>query len=116
AHTPRAFSRYRLGETSRAVLADRGVEVGIESSSVPAKRRGEDVEEEFSHLPVMGREVVDLLLPVPSGLIVDCTVGGAGHSILLLEARPDVRLLGIDRDDVAVMAARARLARFGARV
>ena len=73
------------------------------------------MEEEFSHLPVMGREVVELLSPVPVGLLVDCTVGGAGHSTLLLEARPDVRLLGIDRDAFAVTAARARLARFGTR-
>ena len=34
------------------------------------------MEAEFSHLPVMAREVVELLLPVPAGLIVDCTVGG----------------------------------------
>ena len=62
------------------------------------RRNGEetDVEAEFSHLPVMVREVVELLLPVPVGLIVDCTVGGAGHSAALLDARPDVRLLGID--------------------
>jgi len=71
--------------------------------------------EEFSHLPVMGREVVELLLPVPAGLIVDCTVGGAGHATLLLEARPDVHLLGLDRDADAVIVARSRLARFGTR-
>ena len=46
---------------------------------------------EFLHLPVMAREVVELLLPVPAGLIVDCTVGGGGHSGLLLDARPDCR-------------------------
>jgi len=73
------------------------------------------VEEEFSHLPVMAREVVELLLPVPAGLIVDCTVGGAGHAALLLDERPDIRLLGLDRDADAVDAARARLARFGTR-
>jgi len=73
------------------------------------------VEAEFSHLPVMVREVVELLLPVPVGLIVDCTVGGAGHSAALLGARSDVRLLGIDRDAEAVAAARLRLAPFGAR-
>jgi 16S rRNA (cytosine1402-N4)-methyltransferase len=73
------------------------------------------VEAEFSHLPVMAREVVELLLPVPSGLVVDGTVGGGGHAALLLEARPDFRLLGIDRDADAVLAARARLAPFGAR-
>jgi 16S rRNA (cytosine1402-N4)-methyltransferase len=71
--------------------------------------------EEFSHLPVMGREVVELLAPVPAGLIVDCTVGGGGHATLVLEARPDVHLLGLDRDADAVIAARARLERFGAR-
>jgi len=64
----------------------------------------------------MGREVVDLLLPVPPGLIVDGTVGGGGHASLLLEARPDIRVLGIDRDAGAVVAARRGLARFGDRV
>jgi 16S rRNA (cytosine1402-N4)-methyltransferase len=71
--------------------------------------------EEFSHLPVMVREVVELLLPVPEGLIVDCTVGGAGHASALLDARPDLQLLGIDRDADAASAARARLAPFGER-
>jgi 16S rRNA (cytosine1402-N4)-methyltransferase len=73
------------------------------------------VVEEFSHLPVMAREVVELLSQVPGGMIVDCTVGGGGHSIALLDARPDVRLLGLDRDADAVEAARSRLARFGDR-
>jgi 16S rRNA (cytosine1402-N4)-methyltransferase len=63
----------------------------------------------------MGREVVDLLLPVPSGLLVDTTVGGGGHGKLLLDARPDLRLLGIDRDRRAVEAARSALASFGDR-
>ena len=70
----------------------------------------------FQHLPVMGREVVELLRPVPTGLFVDCTVGAGGHAALLLEARPDCRLLGIDRDADAVAAANARLRRFGDRV
>ena len=73
------------------------------------------MEAEFSHLPVMVREVVELLLPVPAGLIVDCTVGGAGHATAILDARPDAHLLGIDRDADAAAAARSRLARFGAR-
>jgi 16S rRNA (cytosine1402-N4)-methyltransferase len=64
----------------------------------------------------MGREVVELLGPVPPGLVVDGTVGGGGHARLLLEARPDLHLLGIDRDRDAVEAARAALAGFGSRV
>ncbi|MGH9038739.1 MAG: 16S rRNA (cytosine(1402)-N(4))-methyltransferase RsmH [Acidimicrobiia bacterium] len=52
---------------------------------------------------------------VPAGLLVDGTVGGAGHSQALLDARPDCRLLGIDRDAEAVEAATAALAPFGER-
>jgi 16S rRNA (cytosine1402-N4)-methyltransferase len=48
-------------------------------------------------------------------MFVDCTVGGGGHSAALLDARPDVRVLGLDRDVDAVEAARSRLARFGDR-
>ena len=69
----------------------------------------------FEHQPVMAREVLELLTPVPTGLVVDATVGGAGHASLLLHARPDLRLLGIDRDAEAVAAAGARLAEFGDR-
>jgi 16S rRNA (cytosine1402-N4)-methyltransferase len=70
---------------------------------------------QFDHVPVMGREVVELFLPVPPGLIVDATVGGGGHAALLLEARSDLRLLGVDRDADAVSAARDRLSVFGDR-
>jgi 16S rRNA (cytosine1402-N4)-methyltransferase len=63
----------------------------------------------------MVRAVIELLAPVPPGLVVDATVGGGGHAGLVLEARPDVRLLGIDRDPEAAAAAGAALARFGER-
>jgi 16S rRNA (cytosine1402-N4)-methyltransferase len=69
----------------------------------------------FVHRPVMGSDVVELLAPVPAGLIVDATVGGGGHARLVLAARADVRLLGIDRDPDAVVAARDALAEFGPR-
>jgi 16S rRNA (cytosine1402-N4)-methyltransferase len=74
------------------------------------------VKGQFDHVPVMGREVVELFLPVPPGLIVDATVGGGGHAALLLDARPDLRLLGVDRDADAVSAARERLGAFRDRV
>ena len=61
-------------------------------------------------------EVVAALAPVPPGTAVDCTVGGGGHAAALLSARPDLRLVGIDRDDVALEAAAEALQRFGDRV
>jgi 16S rRNA (cytosine1402-N4)-methyltransferase len=74
------------------------------------------VNEPFVHEPVMAQEAVDALLPVPPGLVVDGTLGGGGHARLLLTARPDLRLLGLDRDPEAVAAARQALAPFGDRV
>jgi 16S rRNA (cytosine1402-N4)-methyltransferase len=69
----------------------------------------------FAHEPVMATEVVDLLAPVPPGLVVDATLGGGGHAAALLEAHPGIRVLGIDRDPEALEAAAAALARFGDR-
>ncbi len=72
--------------------------------------------EPFAHEPVMALEVIEALRPVPPGLVVDGTLGGGGHARLLLTARPDLRLLGLDRDPDAVTAARQALAPFGDRV
>jgi 16S rRNA (cytosine1402-N4)-methyltransferase len=69
----------------------------------------------FEHTPVMTSEVIELLGPVPAGWVVDATVGGGGHARALLTARPDLRLLGLDRDRDAVAAATAALAEFGDR-
>jgi 16S rRNA (cytosine1402-N4)-methyltransferase len=69
----------------------------------------------FPHQPVMAAEVVELLAPVPAGLIVDTTLGGAGHAVALLEAHPGISILGIDRDPLAVAAATDALAPFGSR-
>jgi 16S rRNA (cytosine1402-N4)-methyltransferase len=70
----------------------------------------------FEHTPVLRNEVVSLFASVPPGVVVDATVGGGGHTAALLEARPELRVLGLDRDPAALRAARARLARFGDRV
>jgi 16S rRNA (cytosine1402-N4)-methyltransferase len=75
-----------------------------------------DAEPGFRHLPVMAAEVTELIVPVPSGTVVDCTVGGGGHAAAVLSARPDLRLLGIDRDPAAVAAAGAALEPYGDRV
>jgi len=71
--------------------------------------------EAFPHQPVMAAEVIGLLSGVPAGLVLDATLGGAGHGRALLEAHPGIRLLGIDRDPMAVAAATGELAVFGER-
>ena len=69
----------------------------------------------YAHVPVMLAEVVAWFADVPEGTIVDTTVGGAGHTAALLAAHPHLRVLGLDRDPVAVAVATERLARFGDR-
>lgn len=70
----------------------------------------------FSHQSVLATEVLELLRPKPDGIYLDGTLGGGGHSELILEASaPTGVLIGIDQDPAALEAASARLARFGAR-
>ena len=70
----------------------------------------------FHHTPVLLDRIVELFRPVPPGVLVDATVGGGGHARALLESRPDLRLLGLDRDPDALAAAAVALAPFGDRV
>jgi 16S rRNA (cytosine1402-N4)-methyltransferase len=60
--------------------------------------------------------VVELFSDVPAGVHVDATLGDGGHAAAVLEANPDLDLLGIDRDPDAIAASSARLAPFGDRV
>lgn len=70
-----------------------------------------------AHRPVLPAEVMELLRPGECGLIVDCTVGVAGHAeMLIAEAGRDARLIGIDRDEANLLRARVALERFGSRV
>ena len=72
--------------------------------------------EPFHHMPVMVDDIVALYESVPPGFVLDATLGGGGHSAALLERWPHIGILGIDRDEAALAAARERLARFGNRV
>jgi 16S rRNA (cytosine1402-N4)-methyltransferase len=74
------------------------------------------VSEGFEHRPVMVDEIVDVFRPVPPGLIVDATVGGGGHARALLDALPQHRLLGLDQDEEALVAANVTLSGFADRV
>ncbi len=69
----------------------------------------------FEHEPVMAHEVVEMVAPVPAGLVLDATVGSGGHAAAILEAYDELDVLGLDRDPDAVAAARSALAPFGPR-
>ncbi len=69
------------------------------------------------HEPVLLAECLELLVPpADGGLIVDATLGQAGHAEAFLERWPRLVLLGVDADAAVMETARARLARFGGRV
>lgn len=71
---------------------------------------------DFDHAPVMADEVVSVFRDVPSGVVLDATVGGGGHSAAILESRTDVEILGLDQDPAALAAAVNRLTEYGDRV
>ena len=69
---------------------------------------------EFSHKSVMLTETVDLLHVRPGGIFLDGTVGGGGHSFEILRRLSGTgRLIGIDQDEDAIQAAKARLSVYG---
>ena len=71
---------------------------------------------EFTHRSVLLDEVVALVRDSGPRTIVDGTLGGAGHATAMLEAAPNAKLYGFDRDIDALAAAQERLAKFGDRV
>jgi 16S rRNA (cytosine1402-N4)-methyltransferase len=73
-------------------------------------------DEQFLHEPVMVEEIVAVFAAVPAGTLLDATLGGGGHAEALLDEYPHLSVLGLDRDERAVGAARRRLRRFGRRV
>jgi 16S rRNA (cytosine1402-N4)-methyltransferase len=69
------------------------------------------------HVPVLSREAIDYLQLKPNQNVVDCTLGDAGHSELVLEKiAPKGKLLGVDLDAEAVLRSKRFLYRFEDRV
>jgi 16S rRNA (cytosine1402-N4)-methyltransferase len=65
---------------------------------------------EYRHTPVLLAEVTQQLSPHPGSIIVDCTLGGAGHAKRLQDlVAPGGLLVGIDQDDAALIAAASTL-------
>jgi 16S rRNA (cytosine1402-N4)-methyltransferase len=85
------------------------------ATTVETPVEGLQVAQSFTHDPVMLERIVELFRAVPAGTIIDGTLGGAGHSVALLNDRPDLSVVGIDRDAVARRAATTRLAPYGQR-
>jgi 16S rRNA (cytosine1402-N4)-methyltransferase len=72
-----------------------------------------------AHLPVMRDRVVELLAPAltpPGAVLVDATLGRAGHASALLAAHPGLTLIGIDTDASAIEESRLALVGFSERV
>jgi 16S rRNA (cytosine1402-N4)-methyltransferase len=78
----------------------------------------------FQHQPVLAAALLEALAPLGpllagrpgGGVLLDGTLGGGGHSALLLQAHPGLRLIGLDQDPSARAAAAERLAPFAERV
>ena len=71
---------------------------------------------EFYHVSVLLQECIDGLNIKPDGIYVDGTLGGAGHSSQIAARLTTGRLIGIDRDPVALAAAGKRLEPYKDRV
>jgi 16S rRNA (cytosine1402-N4)-methyltransferase len=72
-----------------------------------------------AHVPVLAGRVTALLvqaLDTPGAVLVDATLGRAGHALALLTACPGLRLVGIDADVAAIDAGRELLAPYAGRV
>ena len=71
---------------------------------------------DFHHISVLLEECIENLNIKPDGIYVDGTLGGAGHSSEIVKRLTTGRLIGIDRDPVALKAAGERLAPWADRV
>lgn len=72
---------------------------------------------DYRHVPVMAKEVIELLRPEAHKRYLDGTLGGGGHAAeLLRRSGPDGQVLGLDWDEEALAAATERLRAFGGRL
>jgi len=67
------------------------------------------------HIPVLLNEVLESFKDVTEGYFVDCTLGYAGHSSEMLSLYPQIKHIGIDRDDEALDFSKNRLEPFEGR-
>ena len=72
--------------------------------------------ENIPHIPVLYREVEKTFSDIQEGIVIDCTMGYAGHSSLILETNEKITLIGIDQDQTAIDFSTKRLEAFTSRV
>ena len=73
----------------------------------------EEREDSFSHVPVLLNEVIEELNIKSDGIYLDGTLGGGGHSFEIAKRlKEGGRLIGLDRDDEAIRAAKEKLSGF----
>lgn len=67
-------------------------------------------ESSFHHVSVLPQELIDGLAVKPGGQYLDVTLGGGGHTELILQAAEGTAVWGVDQDGVAIAAVQSRLA------
>jgi len=71
----------------------------------------------YFHIPVLSKEIIEIVNPQPGENLVDGTLGGGGHAELFLEKiSPNGKLLGIDLDNEALIENERRLKKYSKRV
>lgn len=71
----------------------------------------------FEHTTVLLEETVSGLNINPDGIYVDCTLGGAGHSSLILsKLSPNGKLIAFDQDETAIKHAKEKLSEYGEQI
>lgn len=68
------------------------------------------------HVPVLYTQVLDTFSDIEEGVIIDCTMGYGGHSSMILEANPNIKLIAIDQDQTAIDFSTKRLEPYRDRV
>lgn len=68
------------------------------------------------HVPIMAGKVINGLDIKPGGVYLDCTLGGGGHSELILKSDSTVRLIGLDKDSDAIEYNSRLVQQYGDRV
>ena len=64
---------------------------------------------EYKHIPVLLNEAIESLNINPTGIYVDCTLGGGGHSSEILKRLTTGKLISFDQDEYAIKVAEKRL-------